>query len=79
MKELIALAKAKPGQLNYGSVPGSASHLSTELFKMTAGVNIVHIPYKGAAPATTDVDGGADPVELCVDARAPFRWLSQVR
>ncbi|HZN27536.1 MAG TPA: tripartite tricarboxylate transporter substrate binding protein [Burkholderiales bacterium] len=58
MKELIALAKAKPGQLNYGSVPGSASHLSTELFKMMAGVNIVHIPYKGAAPATTDVIAG---------------------
>ena len=58
MKELIALAKAKPGQLNYGSVPGSASHLSTELFKMTAGVNVVHIPYKGAAPATTDVISG---------------------
>jgi tripartite-type tricarboxylate transporter receptor subunit TctC len=58
MKELIALAKAKPGQLNYGSVPGSASHLSTELFKMLAGVNIVHIPYKGAAQATTDVVAG---------------------
>jgi tripartite-type tricarboxylate transporter receptor subunit TctC len=58
MKELIALAKAKPGQLNYGSVPGSASHLSTELFRMMAGVNIVHIPYKGAAPATTDVIAG---------------------
>ena len=58
IKELIALAKAKPGQLNYGSVPGSASHLSTELFKLMSGVNIVHIPYKGAAPATTDVIGG---------------------
>jgi tripartite-type tricarboxylate transporter receptor subunit TctC len=58
VKELIALAKSKPGQLNYGSVPGSASHLSTELFKMMAGVNIVHIPYKGAAPATTDVIAG---------------------
>lgn len=58
MKELIALAKAKPGQLNYGSVPGSASHLSTELFKLMAGVNVVHIPYKGAAPATTDVIAG---------------------
>jgi tripartite-type tricarboxylate transporter receptor subunit TctC len=58
MKELIALAKAKPGQLNYGSVSGSASHLSTELFKMTAGVDLVHIPYKGAAPATTDVVAG---------------------
>ena len=58
IKELIALAKAKPGQLNYGSVPGSASHLSTELFKLMSGVNIVHIPYKGAAPATTDVIAG---------------------
>jgi tripartite-type tricarboxylate transporter receptor subunit TctC len=58
VKELIALAKAKPGQLNYGSVPGSASHLSTELFKLMAGVNIVHIPYKGAVTATTDVMAG---------------------
>lgn len=58
LKELIALAKAKPGHLNFGSVPGSASHLSTELFKMVAGVNMVHIPYKGAAPATTDVMAG---------------------
>ncbi len=58
MKELIALAKAKPGQLNYGSVPGSASHLSTELFKLMAHVDIVHIPYKGAAPATSDVIAG---------------------
>jgi tripartite-type tricarboxylate transporter receptor subunit TctC len=58
MRELIALAKAKPGQLNYGSVSGSASHLSTELFKMSSGVNIMHIPYKGAAPATTDVIAG---------------------
>lgn len=58
MKELIALAKAKPGALNYGSVSGSASHLSTELFKMLAGVNIAHIPYKGAAQATTDVIAG---------------------
>ena len=58
VKDLIALAKAKPGQLNYGSVSGSASHLSTELFKIMSGVNIVHIPYKGAAPATTDVVAG---------------------
>jgi tripartite-type tricarboxylate transporter receptor subunit TctC len=58
VKELIALAKGKPGYLNYGSVPGSASHLSTELFKMMAGIDMVHIPYKGAAPATTDVIAG---------------------
>jgi tripartite-type tricarboxylate transporter receptor subunit TctC len=58
VKDLIALAKAEPGQLNYGSVPGSASHLATELFKSAAGVDIVHIPYKGAAPATTDLIAG---------------------
>jgi tripartite-type tricarboxylate transporter receptor subunit TctC len=58
VKELIALAKSQPGKLNYGSVPGSASHLSTELFKMTAGIDLTHIPYKGAAPATTDVVAG---------------------
>jgi tripartite-type tricarboxylate transporter receptor subunit TctC len=58
VKELIALARSKPGSLNYGSVPGSASHLSTELFKMASGIDIVHIPYKGAAPATTDVVAG---------------------
>jgi len=58
VKELIALAKAKPGSLNYGSVPGSASHLSTELFKTASGIDIVHIPYKGAAPETTDVVAG---------------------
>ena len=58
LKELSALAKAKPGQLNYGSVPGSASHLSTELFKSMAGVDILHIPYKGAVLATTDTIAG---------------------
>jgi tripartite-type tricarboxylate transporter receptor subunit TctC len=67
MKELIALAKAKPGQLNYGSVPGSASHLSTELFKMLAGVNIAHIPYKGAAQATDRRHRRADSAQLRVD------------
>jgi len=51
-KELIALAKARPGQLNYGSgSTGSTSHLAAELFKAMAGVNLVRIPYKGAASA----------------------------
>lgn len=58
VKDLIALAKSKPGQLNYGAVPGSASHLATELFKSTAGVDMVHVPYKGAAPATNDLVAG---------------------
>ncbi|MBI4203806.1 MAG: tripartite tricarboxylate transporter substrate binding protein [Betaproteobacteria bacterium] len=59
VKDLIALAKARPGQLNYAS-PGSGSttHLAAELFKAMAGVNIVHVPYKGVAPAATDLISG---------------------
>src|ERR1700692_4070668 len=57
--ELIALAKQKPGELNYASAGiGSFQHLGGELFKLTAGVNIVHVPYKGGGPAMTDVVGG---------------------
>ena len=57
--ELIALAKAKPGQLNFASgSTGSAGHLAGELFKTMAGVDMVHIPYKGAAPAVVDLLAG---------------------
>ncbi len=57
--ELIALAKAKPGELNYASVGnGTAVHLATELFRQITGVDIVHIPYKGSAPALTDLVAG---------------------
>ena len=57
--ELIALAKQKPGELNYASAGiGSFQHLGGELFKLTAGVDIVHVPYKGGGPAMTDVLGG---------------------
>src|ERR1700716_4157100 len=57
--ELIALAKANPGKLNYGSAGhGNATHLAAELFKLRTGVDIVHIPYKGAAEAVTGVLGG---------------------
>ncbi len=57
--ELVAYAKAKPGALSYAS-PGSGSsgHLAAELFKSLAGVDIVHVPYKGAAPALQDLMGG---------------------
>jgi tripartite-type tricarboxylate transporter receptor subunit TctC len=59
VKELIALAKAKPGSLNFGSgSTGSAGHLAGELFKTTAGVDMVHVPYKGAAPAVADLLAG---------------------
>lgn len=58
-KELITLAKAKPGSLNYGAVTGNGAHLATELFKTAAGIEMVHIPYKGAVLATSDVISGA--------------------
>ena len=57
--ELVALAKAKPGQLNYGSAGnGGISHLVPEMFKAATGTFIVHIPYKGSAPAFTDLMAG---------------------
>ena len=59
VKELIALAKAKPGQLNFSSAgSGTSHHLGGELFKLMTGVDIVHIPYKGTAPAVTDLVAG---------------------
>jgi tripartite-type tricarboxylate transporter receptor subunit TctC len=61
--ELIAYAKAHPGKLSYGSPGvGSSPHLSMELFKSIAGINIVHIAYKGAMPALADLMGGQIPV-----------------
>jgi tripartite-type tricarboxylate transporter receptor subunit TctC len=57
--DLIALAKAKPGALNYASSGnGGGTHLAGELFKMQAGVNLTHVPYKGSGPAMTDLIGG---------------------
>jgi tripartite-type tricarboxylate transporter receptor subunit TctC len=59
IKELIALAKAKPGQINFASTGiGGANHLSGEMLKAMAGIDLVHIPYKGAAPAMNDLLGG---------------------
>ena len=59
IKELVALAKAKPGALNYGSSgSGGSNHLAGELFNAMAGVKMVHVPYKGNAPALTDLVGG---------------------
>jgi tripartite-type tricarboxylate transporter receptor subunit TctC len=63
VKELIALAKSKPGEINYASAGnGTGQHLSMELFKLMAGVNLTHVPYRGAAPAYTDVISGQTPV-----------------
>jgi len=59
VKELIALAKSRPGQLNYGSSGnGGSSHLATELFRSMAGLELRHIPYKGATPGMTDLMSG---------------------
>ena len=59
VQELVALAKSRPGQLNYGSGGvGSTPHLSGELFKSIAGIEAVHVPYKGGAPALSDLVGG---------------------
>lgn len=59
MSELIAFAKANPGKLNYASTGyGAAAHLSAEMFKKQAGVDIVMVPYKGSAPALQDLIGG---------------------
>lgn len=59
IKDLIALAKAKPGQLTYASPgAGSAPHIATEMFKSMAGIDMVHVPYKGIPEAATDVIAG---------------------
>ena len=58
VKELVAMAKANPGKLNYASTGnGSSNHLAFELFKTMTGTDITHIPYKGSAPAVTDLIG----------------------
>jgi len=59
LKEFVALAKSQPGKLSYGSYgPGSGGHFVGELFKESAGVHMVHIPYRGEAPAIQDLLGG---------------------
>lgn len=76
VKEMIALSKAKPGQLNYGSSgTGNTNHLAGELFAMLAGVKMLHIPYKGAGPALTDLIGG----QLHLSFHVPISALPHVR
>ena len=59
VSELVAMAKARPGRLNFASAGnGTTTHLAAEWFKTVAGISIIHIPYKGAAPALTDLLGG---------------------
>ncbi len=70
IQDFIALAKAKPGQLNYASGgTGTTTHLGVELFKLSAGVNIVHVPYKGTGQALTDVMTGQ--VQMMMSSALP--------
>jgi tripartite-type tricarboxylate transporter receptor subunit TctC len=74
LKELIEYAKKNPGKLNYGSAgTGSATHLNMELFKSMAGVDIVHVPYKGSTQARNDVLSGQ--VQLAMDGLLPLQPL----
>jgi tripartite-type tricarboxylate transporter receptor subunit TctC len=67
VKDLVAQARARPGQLNYASAGnGSTSHLAAELFKSMMKANVVHVPYKGSAPAATDLAGGQ--IQMMFDA-----------
>src|SRR5215212_5239995 len=76
VKELIALARSKPGALSYGSSGnGGIQHLATELFKSMAGIDIVHVPYKGTAPALTDLMAG----QIQMSMLSIVATLSQVR
>ena len=76
VKELIAYAKANPGKISFGSSGvGAAAHLTTELFKQTTGVDMVHVPYKGTAPALQDLIGGN--LQILVDT--PSSLMPHVR
>lgn len=58
VKELIALAKARPGKLTAGAIPGGTQHLATEMLKIQAGVDVLYVPYKGNGPANSDLLAG---------------------
>ena len=78
--DLVRLAKARPGQLNYGAVTGNAAHLATELLKSQAGINMVHVPYKGAVLATTDLIAGHIQVSLSsTPGSIPFVQTGKLR
>jgi tripartite-type tricarboxylate transporter receptor subunit TctC len=72
VRELVAVAKAQPGKLAYGSTGGgAASHLSAELFNSMAQTDVLHVPYKGTANAITDLLGG----HVQMMFAPPRRWL----
>jgi tripartite-type tricarboxylate transporter receptor subunit TctC len=74
--ELIAYAKKNPGKLSFGSSGvGAAAHLTSELMKQVTGIDMVHVPYKGAAPALADLASGN--IQVLIDA--PIGVMAQVR
>lgn len=78
-KDFIAKAKASPGSVNYGSAgAGSPHHLAMELLKVEAGLHMVHIPYRGAAPALADLAGGQIPA-MMVDMAAGAAFIKSGR
>ena len=81
LADFIALAKAQPGKLDYGSAgPGTTPHLAGALFAHLAGVDIVHVPYRGAAPAATDlVAGNVQMVAIAYGTVAPFVEAGRLR
>ena len=81
VKDLIALARARPGQLNFGSAGnGVPSHLSMELFKLMSGTDLTHVPYKGMAPAMNDVISGQIQVSLpTIPGGLPHAQAGRVR
>jgi tripartite-type tricarboxylate transporter receptor subunit TctC len=81
LREFIALAKARPGEINYASSgPGGSGHMAGELFKLTTGINLVHIPYKGAPPALNELVAGQVQVMFgTILAAAPHVRSGRVR
>jgi tripartite-type tricarboxylate transporter receptor subunit TctC len=81
VKEFVALAKEKPGSLNFGSAGnGSSTHMIAELFKLKAGVNLTHVPYRGSAPALNDLIAGQIQVMLeNLPTALPFIQSGSVR
>jgi tripartite-type tricarboxylate transporter receptor subunit TctC len=71
IKELIAAAKARPGALNFGSAgPGSMTHLTAEMLKIQAGIEMTHVVYRGGAPALNDVLAGQIPMTFATVSQA---------
>lgn len=81
MAELLALARAKPGDLSYASAgPGTSNHLAGELLASAAGIQLLHVPYKGSAPALNDVVAGQVPLMFDLQATAaPFVRSGQLK